>query len=399
MRLTAIAFLIAAASAGTGSGVYDWRLPHGFPAPRVPGGNPMTEEKVRVGRYLFYDVRLSGNGKQACASCHRQELAFTDGRATSEGATGQPHPRSAMSLVNVAYAATLTWSNPQLVSLEEQALVPMLSEHPVELGMRGREEAALAALRAEPVYRDLMPRAFPEAKDPFTLTNVTRALAAFERSIVSGRSAYDRFHVDGDREAISEAAKRGETVFFSDSVAGCFRCHGGFNFSDAVMYEGSGRAPAPFHNTALYRVYAAPNRGVIEHTGKAADAGKFKAPSLRNIALTAPYMHDGSIATLEAVLDHYAGGGRAHDNPNRDPRLRKLALTARNRADLLEFLRTLTDEELTRDPRFANPWTAGGTPIAASGGAHFGARYFLGILSAMEPATVTTSYLPAAPIN
>jgi hypothetical protein len=106
-------------------------------------------------------------------------------------------------------------------------------------------------------------------------------------------------------------------------------------------------------------------------------------------------MHDGSIATLEAVLDHYAEGGRAHDNPNRDPRVRKLALTARNRADLLEFLRTLTDEEVTRDPRFANPWTATG----ASGGAHFGARYFIGILSAMEPAAVTTSYLPAAPIN
>ena len=113
-----------------------------------------------------------------------------------------------------------------------------------------------------------------------------------------------------------------------------------------------------FHNTALYKVYPAPNRGIFEHTRRPADAGKFKAASLRNIALTAPYMHDGSIATLEAVLDHYAAGGRAHENPNRDSRIRKIDLTPRNRLDLLEFLRTLTDEELLLDPRFSNPWPA-----------------------------------------
>ena len=332
--------LIAAALAGA----FASDLPKGFPNPRIPADNPMSEVKVRLGRYLFYDQRLSVNGTQSCGTCHRQELAFTDGRAISVGSTGQQHPRSAMSLVNVAYAATLTWSNPNLRSLEQQALVPMFADRPVELGLRGRDAALLATLRNEPIYRDLFPQAFPAASDPFTIVNVTRALAAFERTIISARSPYDRFHVDGEQDAISESAKRGETVFFSDPVAGCFRCHNGFNFSD-------GR----FHNTALYNPYPQPNSGMFEHTCKPADAGKFKTPSLRNIALTSPYMHDGSIPTLEAVLDHYSSGGRAHANPNKDPRMHKFELTAQNRADLLAFLPILTDEEFIHDPSFSNP--------------------------------------------
>jgi cytochrome c peroxidase len=358
MRLLALALLWAGTLAGEGPVPYDWQLPRGFPPPRVPPGNPMSQAKVELGRYLFYDQRLSVNGKESCASCHRQELAFTDGRATSPGATGQMHPRSAMSLVNVAYAAALTWSNPMLHSLEEQAMVPMFGDHPVELGLRGREAEVLAVLRGDPVYRDLFPKAFLELRAPVSILNVRRALAAFERSIISARSPYDRFHFQGEQNAISESAKRGETLFFSDFVAGCFRCHSGFNFSDAVTYAGSTAGPVEFHNTALYKVYEAPNRGIFEHTLHLADAGKFKAPGLRNIAVTAPYMHDGSVATLEGVLDHYANGGRAHDHPNRDSKIRKIDLTPQNRLDLLAFLRSLTDDELLHDPRFSNPWTS-----------------------------------------
>jgi cytochrome c peroxidase len=305
----------------------------------------MSQAKVRLGRYLFYDKRLSINGTQSCATCHQQALAFTDGRATALGATGQPHSRGAMSLVNVAYSSALTWSNPQLSSLEKQALIPMLGEHPVELGLAGREEQVLDLLRSEPVYRDLFPQSFPGSSDAFCIDNIAKAIAAFERTIISARSPYDRYYTGGDKSAISDAAKRGEVVFFTDPVAGCFRCHGGFNFSDGA-----------FHNTALYLDYPAPNVGISEHTGKVADRGKFKVPSLRNIALTAPYMHDGSIATLEEVLDHYAAGGRAHANPLKDRRMAPIPLTAQNRKDLLEFLRSLTDTEVTRDPRFANPW-------------------------------------------
>jgi cytochrome c peroxidase len=350
---------------------YVWDLPRGFPQPRVPVTNPMSQAKVRLGRYLFYDRRLSVNGRQSCASCHRQELAFTDGRATARGATGEDHPRSAMSLVNVAYAGALTWSNSNLRSLEEQARIPMLSEHPVELGLSGRENSFLSQLPADPVYRALFPQAFPESKDLFTLANVAKALAAFERTLISARSPYDRYHSGGERGAISDSAQRGEALFFGEQVASCFRCHSGFNFSDATVYRGSGNAPIPFHNTGLYNMpltfsYPWPNVGIYQQTRNRADIGKFKTPSLRNVGLTAPYMHDGSVATLEDVLDHYAVGGRTipsgpyagrgHDNPHIDLRLTGFTLTPQNRQDLLAFLQSLTDTELTRDPRFSNPW-------------------------------------------
>lgn len=367
----AAALAFSSQPAHAGAKDYVWDLPRGFPKPRVPASNPMSQAKALLGRYLFYDKSMSVNGMQSCASCHRQELAFTDGRATAMGATGQDHPRSAMSLVNVAYAGALTWSNPNLRSLEEQALIPMLSNHPVELGLGGRVNSFLKQLPGDPVYRALFPKAFPEAKDPFTLASCAKALATFERTIISARSPYDRYHFGGDAGAISDSAQRGEALFFGDVVAGCFRCHGGFNFSDAIAYEGSGNAPVKFHNTALYNMpgtfpYPWPNLGVYRQTKKRADIGKFKAPSLRNVALTAPYMHDGSAATLEDVLDHYAAGGRnissgpyagrGHDNPYRDARITGFTLTAQNRQDLLAFLRSLTDTELTTDARFSNPW-------------------------------------------
>ena len=370
------AFQPARAAAGD----YVWDLPRGFPTPRVPAANPMSQAKALLGRYLFYDKRMSVNGAQSCASCHWQELAFTDGRATARGATGQDHPRSAMSLVNVAYAGALTWSNPNLHSLEEQALIPMLSAHPVELGLRGRVTSVLNQLRADAVYRALFHKAFPEDSEPFSLANVAKALAVFERTIISARSPYDRYHFGGDLGAITDSAQRGEAIFFGDVVAGCFHCHGGFNFSDATVYagrgnatvyQGRGNATIEFHNTALYNMpgtfpYPWPNLGIYGQTRKRADVGKFKTPSLRNVALTAPYMHDGSVATLEEVLDHYAAGGRTipagpyagrgHDNPNRDARMTGIALTQQNRQDLLAFLRSLTDAELTCDRRFSNPW-------------------------------------------
>lgn len=278
------------------------------PMPKVPEAN------VRLGRYLFYDRRLSGNGTQSCATCHRQELAFTDGRARAVGSTGEVHARSSMSLVNVGKAPTLTWADPRVRSLEQQALIPLLGTKPVELGFRD-----LKALQSDPVYQEFA---------PLTIGKISRALADFERTIVSSRSPYDRYHYRSEQDAISDAAKRGEAIFFTDGVAGCFRCHNGFNFSDGA-----------FHNTGLYPVQ-----------------GKFKTPTLRNIALTAPYMHDGSIATLEEVVDHYAAGGRAKENRQKDSRMTGFVLTVQNKKDLLAFLQSLTDLELTKDPRFADPW-------------------------------------------
>jgi cytochrome c peroxidase len=346
-------------TAGLWAAGFDWDLPQGFPRPAVPTDNPMSAAKVELGRHLFYDQRISVNGKESCGSCHRQELAFTDGRAHAEGATGQLHPRSAISLVNVAYAPSLTWANPRLTSLEEQALIPMLGEDPVELGLKGRESEFLKTLQSDPVYQKLFPQAFPDEHDLYTLTNVTKAIAAFERSIVSVRSPYDRYRWGGDPAAISDAAKRGELIFSSSERGGCFQCHGGWNFSGAIRFEGSHVAGGMdqrggFFNTGV-TAYAAPNRGLYELTHKPEDIGKFRVPSLRNIAVTAPYMHDGSLATLEEVIDHYAAGGRM-DDPNKTRILHPFRLTDGDRRDLVEFLKSLTDEELLHDPRWSDPW-------------------------------------------
>jgi cytochrome c peroxidase len=339
---------------------FDWNLPKGFPRPAVPKDNPMSAVKVELGRFLFYDKRMSVNGKESCGSCHRQELAFTDGRARAEGTTGETHPRSSMSLVNVAYAAYLTWANGTMTSLEEQALTPMLGEVPIELGLKGHEGDFLAAAKHTAVYRRLFPAAFPGESDPYMLKNVTRAIATFERSIVSVRSPYDRYRYGGDPSAISPAAKRGEIVFASGERGGCFECHGGWNFSGSIRFDapgGSERETEPggsFFNTGV-SLYAAPNRGLYEQTQKDEDLGRFKVPSLRNIVVTAPYMHDGSMATLDEVIDHYSAGGM-YDHPNKSRMVHERSLTPDDRSDLIEFLKTLTDQEMLHDARWSDPW-------------------------------------------
>ncbi len=356
---------------GHTAGEFIWSLPAGFPEPKIPANNPMTAAKVELGRHLFYDTRLSINGSQSCASCHEQSKAFTDGKARSVGATGEVHPRSSMSLVNIVYTPALTWANPNMKRLEWQAMVPMFGEHPVELGLSGKDDAdLLAKLKAEPRYQKLFPEAFAGSANPFTIENVTKAIAAFERTLISGDSAYDRYE-NGDRRAISLSARRGEALFFSEWLE-CSRCHGGFNFSQITDHIGKAFVEIEFHNTGLYNMdgkgaYPKDNPGVFEFTNNPDDMGKFRAPTLRNIAVTAPYMHDGSVATLEEVIDHYAAGGRTiAGGPNKgvgsanlykSAFVKGFALTAQEKLDLIAFLRSLTDEKFLRDPRFGNPWS------------------------------------------
>lgn len=363
MRKTLAAALVVAAVCAAQP--FDWGLPPGFPAPVVPPDNPMSAAKVELGRHLFYDTRMSVNGTQSCATCHRRELAFTDGLARSKGATGEEHPRSSMSLINAAFAPSLTWADPALIELEPQALVPMFGTDPIELGLRGHERRLLEELRGDDVYRRLFAAAFAGEAQPVTVANITKALGAFQRTLVSARSPYDRYRYGGDASAISEAAKRGERIFFSGEKAGCFQCHGGWNFAGPVRHAGRPSTSVEFHNTGLYERYPEPNTGLARHTGNAADAGKFRAPTLRNIAVTAPYMHDGSIATLEEVIEHYAAGGRARTNPNRSSILRPLNLTAGEKADLIAFLHSLTDQEALNDPRWSNPWPVRRGALAA----------------------------------
>ena len=348
---------------------YVFDLPPGFPEPRVPEDNPMSEAKVELGRHLFYDVRLSGNETQSCASCHVQELAFTDGLGVSPGSTGELTPRGSMSLVNVAYAPTLTWANPLLRELERQATVPMFGEDPVELGLAGREDELLERLRADARYPALFEEAFPRDADPITIMNVTHALASFQRSILSARSPYDRY-LQGEEDAISDAAKRGAALFHEEE-AECFHCHGGFLLSSSVDHAGNVFDQATFQNNGLYDVdgrgaYPLSNQGLIEHTGDPRDMGRFKPPTLRNIALTAPYMHDGSMATLDDVLAMYAAGGNdvlegpnagdGRRNPHKSLFVNGFPTDGTQLEDLRAFLESLTDEALLTDPRFANPW-------------------------------------------
>jgi cytochrome c peroxidase len=354
----------------------------------------MTSAKVDLGRHLFYDRALSGNGSQSCSSCHRQELAFTDGRARAVGSTGEPHPRGAMSLANVAYGATLTWADPRLTRLEDQARIPMFGERPVELGLLGHEDKVLGRLRANRDYPGMFSAAFPDDPDPVSLANVTRAIASFERTLISGDSPYDRLLYRDDTGALSESALRGMRLFFSARL-NCSRCHGGFTFSGPIDFEGARPIAPTFHNNGLYNLggagnYPGDNPGLYGMTGRMEDMGRFRAPTLRNIELTAPYMHDGSIATLTEVIEHYARGGRlilegplagdGRDSPRKSELIRGFDLDARGRTDLVEFLKSLTDASFVTDPRYsAPPSVPGGSPglsedRSAPGGARIQAR-------------------------
>lgn len=345
-----------------------WDLPPGFPEPYVPPENPMSAEKVELGRHLFYDLRLSGNGTQSCASCHDQARGFADGLATPLGSTGGVLARNSMGLTNSVYSYPLTWANPNLPDLEHQILVPLFGEFPVELGAVGHEDEILQRLRDEPVYAPLFAAAFPERDDPFTFDVVRDALACFTRTLISGDSPYDRF-VYGD-EPLSASALRGMDLFFSEAVE-CHHCHSGFNFSLSVKHANTVFEPQAFHNTGLYNVggtgaYPLGNEGLYESTGLEADRGRFRAPTLRNVAVSGPYMHDGSIATLEEVLDTYAAGGRnvtegpfagdGRANIHKSGFVGGFEMTAQDRDDLLAFLHALTDDTFLADPRHANPW-------------------------------------------
>lgn len=358
---------------GTSNG-WVWSLPALFPAPKTPTDNPMTADKVELGRFLFYDKRLSGNGQQACAGCHQQDKGFSDGRAQAIGSTGELHPRTAQHLSNVAYNATLTWANPSLVTLERQMETPLFGERPIEMGVNdGNKEAVLQRLRDDTGvagYTQRFAAAFAGEAQPITWGNVIKAIAAFQRTLISGRSRYDQWLAG--TATLSAAEERGMNLFFGEK-AECFHCHGSFNFNDQIVHAGSRIVETLFHNTGLYNIggtgaFPEPNRGVFELTAKATDMGKFRAPSLRNVAVTAPYMHDGSIATLPEVLRFYAAGGRnlaagpyagdGRANPFKSDLVGRIDLSERDQSDLIAFLETLTDHEFLTNPRLADPFAA-----------------------------------------
>ena len=357
------------ASSPAAQPAYTWNLPAWAPKPLVPADNPMTATKVELGRHLFYEKRLSITGKFSCASCHEQARAFTDRKPVAVGATGEKHSRNAMSLANVAYNSVLTWANPLMTRLETQTLVPLFGEHPVEMGLIGKEDQILTLLRQDQTYQTLFESAFTNEMEPVTINHLVKAIASFERSLISFNSPYDRYRYGSELNAISAAAKRGEALFHSERLE-CFHCHGGLNLSDSTVHERSTFQESAFHNTGLYNIdgkgaYPPDNTGIYAITHEPSDMGRFKAPTLRNIALTAPYMHDGSIATLEEAIAHYQAGGRTihkglyagvgSENPYKSLFLSGFQLTQREKQDLLAFLRSLTDTAFIHNPAFSDP--------------------------------------------
>ena len=296
----------AVASAGEDA-AWEWSLPPGFPVPLVPADNPMNAPKARLGALLFFDDRLSLTGTYSCASCHDPARAYTDGRARARGALGDLHPRNAPTLVNAAYAASLGWLDSGLRTLEAQHRVPLFNEEPVELGFGRVAAERIDALRRDPSIRALAIGAFPGLPaERFDIEQIVAALASYVRTLVFADSPFDRWAYWG--EATLSADARAGFALFASPRTGCAECHGGFAFAGPVVSE---------------RV---PNARAVFHDG-------IRTPTLRNVAVTAPYMHDGSLATLDDVLAFYSTVGRG----------KPLALTADDTRELRAFLESLTD--------------------------------------------------------
>ncbi|MFN7642428.1 MAG: MbnH family di-heme enzyme [Burkholderiales bacterium] len=347
---------------------FKWTLPAGWTEPPIPADNPMSVAKVELGRHLFFDVRLSGNRQFSCSTCHQRIAGFGDSRVTPFGSTGQRLVRNSQPLANVAWFGLLSWSDPTATTLEQQMLTPMFGTVPVEMGVDdGNRDAVLARFAAEADYRARFAASFPGEADPLTWPNLIRAIAAFQRSIVSTDSRHDRA-LRGEL-TLTDAEQRGRDLFFS-SRAGCSTCHGGNTFAE----PDAAAVPAGIRhfNIGLYSIgnsgaYPSNNRGLIDRTGLAADMGRFRTPSLRNVEKTSPYMNDGSVATLSTVLDIKIRGGRelltgpnAGDgaaNPWKSPLAGPLTtITPTDKADLIAFLRTLTDPTFLSNPAYANPF-------------------------------------------
>jgi cytochrome c peroxidase len=299
--------------------LFPLQVPTGWPAPPLREDNPLTVASVRLGKALFFDQRLSLGRGFSCASCHHPDRAFSDTVALSTGVHGMAGLRNAPSLANVAYHPLLDRDG-GAPTLEQQVFVPLMDTAELDAD----PQRVVETLRDDPALAAMSRAAYDRPLDLYVLT---RALANYERTLLSGHSRYDRFLL-GDTTALNEQEERGLQLF--NGAAGCRSCHGGFDLSDH-----------DFHNIGTSLDHASdPGRQRI--TQHPADRGRFKTPSLRNIAVTGPYMHDGSMTSLEQVIEHFNSGGM--DDPNKDPLMQPLGLTPCEKADLAAFLRALTDD-------------------------------------------------------
>ncbi len=318
---------------------YELQIPAGLPEMPIPADNPMTVEGVALGRRLFYDEILSGDNTQSCASCHKQEFGFSDDNRFSEGITGALGNRQAMALINLGWNTRGFFWDGRAATLEQQALGPV--NNPIE--MNTTWQAVAAKLNAHAEYPTLFKQAFDA--DVIDSTHVTKALAQFMRTLISGNSRMDKWYVRQEIQLTQEEL-RGYTVFNSE-VGDCFHCHslgGGLNTDNK------------YHNNGMDTVFADPGRYAV--TGDPMDLGRFRTPTLRNIELTAPYMHDGRFFTLEEVIDHYSEHVKVSSTV--DPLMELVGfggahLTDADKQALIAFLRTFTDQDFVSNPDFSDP--------------------------------------------
>lgn len=303
-------------------------IPKNFPQIEFPEGNDFTKERWDLGKRLFYDTALSANDSLSCASCHKSSLAFSDEVAFSDGVAGRAGTRNSPSIANVAYQPYLTREG-GVPTLEMQVLIPIQEHNEFDFNI------VLIAdrLKEDSTYVQMAQNAYNREIDAFV---ITRAISVFERSLISGYSPYDQYVNYEKENALTSSEINGMNLFFSEKT-NCSQCHTGFNFTNYA-----------FENNGLYEVYA--DKGRFRLTGAEEDTALFKVPSLRNVALTAPYMHDGSINTLEGVVEHYQTGGQNH--AHKSSLIRPLNLSEAQKNDLIQFLRALTDETFVNNPLF-----------------------------------------------
>jgi len=304
-----------------------FQIPEGFPEIDFPMDNEFTKARWNLGKKLFYDPILSKDSSLSCATCHKPALSFADDKAFSPGIENRAGVRNSPSLANVAYQPYFLREG-GVPTLEMQILVPIQESKEFNHNI----VAIADQLNNQPEYVQLSQEAYGRKPDPFV---ITRAIATFERSLISGNSPYDQWR-NGDNSALSETEKRGKDLFFSNKT-NCSACHSGFNFTNYA-----------FENNGLDTVYS--DVGRYRLTSKEEHRATFKIPSLRNVGLTAPYMHNGSILTLADVIEHYNQGGKSHKN--KSALVKPLNLTTTEKSDLVAFLQSLTDHEFITNTNF-----------------------------------------------
>ncbi len=362
MRIRIILLAVFLIFFATGNLFSQERLPLGLPEVPVPADNPQSPEKIALGKRLFEDKRFSADGTVSCANCHNPAKAFVDGLPVAEGIKKLKGTRNSPTVINAAYFASQFWDG-RRPTLEEQAKDPFLN--PVEHGLTGHQ-LIIDVIRKDPDYPAQFKKIFGVGPDGITIDHVVKAIASFERSVISGNSAFDRYMYGGDKNALSESAKRGLELY--KGKARCQECHA-ISANYALFTDNK------FHNLGVGFEKIRPRlREIVKEvkmaqqkgreldksiltnsevselgrfmiTGKTSDIGAFKTPSLRNIAVTGPYMHDGSLATLEEVMALYNKGGEK--NPFLGS-VRVLNLTDEEIKDVIEFMRSLTSPEFEK---------------------------------------------------